>query len=141
MNVKGTYLVAKYFAQSLAGKTGTLVNISSSSALHTSPYQSAYGVSKLAALRMLETFHLGELEAPQSLYTALTLRRITQHPLLQLASRRGRYTDGTDHEPKGRYGDELEVDRPYLDWWHNPVAHDVSGRVSARALAVCQLES
>lgn len=61
VNLKGTYLVSKAFAQSLAGKLGTLINISSTHALGTTPYQSGYSISKLAAVRMMEILHLGEL--------------------------------------------------------------------------------
>lgn len=59
INLKGTYLVSKFFLQVLGGTTGTLINISSLNALAVLPGPSAYNVSKLASARLIESLHLG----------------------------------------------------------------------------------
>ncbi|KAK5162454.1 hypothetical protein LTR04_003728 [Oleoguttula sp. CCFEE 6159] len=59
-NVKGLYLIAKYFIKNLGEKTGTLVNMSSTNSLSVIPTQSAYGSSKNAANRLIEQLHWGK---------------------------------------------------------------------------------
>jgi NADP-dependent 3-hydroxy acid dehydrogenase YdfG len=54
--------MAKYLAQQLDGRIGTLVNISSCHALAAIPGQSGYCSSKIAAARMMEILHLGQEE-------------------------------------------------------------------------------
>jgi len=57
INLKGLYLVSKYFIRNLEGKIGTLISMSSTTALVVFPTQTAYGSSKLATNRLIETLH------------------------------------------------------------------------------------
>ena len=59
VNLEGAYLVSKHFARKLGGDTGTLINISSCVALAAVPNESDYAISKLAAMRLMETLHIG----------------------------------------------------------------------------------
>lgn len=59
VNLKGTYLVSKQFARMLRDGAGTLINISSCHALAAVPHESDYAISKLAAMRLMETMHIG----------------------------------------------------------------------------------
>ena len=59
VNLKGLYLVSKYFILNLSGKTGTLISMSSTTSLSAIPAQTAYGSSKHATNRLVETMHLG----------------------------------------------------------------------------------
>ncbi len=58
--MKGLYLVSKVFIKNLAGKLGTLVHISTTSSIGAVPTQTAYGPSKHASNRIIETLQYGK---------------------------------------------------------------------------------
>jgi short-subunit dehydrogenase len=65
VQVKGFFLVAHAFLQNQEKHSrtgGTLINITSTAALMTSPTQTAYGPSKLATVRIVENLGNGESE-------------------------------------------------------------------------------
>lgn len=59
VHCKGLFLVARRFIRNLDGKSGTLINTSSTSAVGALPTQSGYGASKHASDRIIETLTLG----------------------------------------------------------------------------------
>ncbi|MCJ1250350.1 hypothetical protein MMC30_007576 [Trapelia coarctata] len=52
VNVKGTFLVTKYFLQFLHEKPATVINLTSSAGLNIMPGGSAYAISKLAIVQL-----------------------------------------------------------------------------------------